>query len=75
MDMKCPVCAPARLVEEDLLSHILAEHPTERNLAGLIIGVGTFALAGRPRQLLRLYGVVLIAALLLAQPPLPYRPA
>lgn len=67
--MKCRLCSPAQVLQESLLDHLLADHPNARLLAGLTLSLGTVALVRRPNQLLALYMVVTVAALVMAQPP------
>ena len=67
--MRCPLCAPARLIETSILEHILVAHPTARNATILAVTVGSVALARRPQQLYAFYGVLLLVAFVIAQPP------
>jgi hypothetical protein len=67
--MYCRLCSPAQVLQQSLLDHLLAEHPTARLAAGLALTVGTAALARRPNQLLALYGVVMVGAFVMARTP------
>lgn len=67
--MTCPICGRARVVETSLLDHILADHPTARNTAAAMVAIGSILFSRRPQQLFAFYGALLVAAVLLVQPP------